>query len=281
MNLADLRRTLGVDGDGGCGGMGNSTKGHASEADDDGLYGADSKARRRLSMERMDLLKVCLCLAAFVALLFFWFFASFFVPHPWSLPLFIITTLGRWEFYWRPSKTYHYQFYLLAWAAAWRFYYDFIIIIIIVFLGPFQFWLLALSLIQLTPDVKQLHSKGRRELHEMDPVWPRPFVGHPVVRRDMLPPFVSFNNPLLIRLYRNASSSVCLLLSLTSLSRLACCFGSPFLCETTLLLTEMHFVLKYDRQTETMPWMKRNPFLIWSLNSNQNAWTISVAPWQS
>ncbi|XP_046652383.1 G-protein-signaling modulator 2-like isoform X2 [Daphnia pulicaria] len=57
MNLADLRRTLGVDGDGGCGGMGNSTKGHASEADDDGLYGADSKARRRLSMERMDLLK--------------------------------------------------------------------------------------------------------------------------------------------------------------------------------------------------------------------------------
>lgn len=59
MNLADLRRTLGVDGDGGCG-MGNSTMGHTSEADDDGLYGADSKARqRRLSMERMDLLKVC------------------------------------------------------------------------------------------------------------------------------------------------------------------------------------------------------------------------------
>ncbi|KAK4023199.1 G-protein-signaling modulator 2 isoform X3 [Daphnia magna] len=57
MNLADLRRTLGVDSDGGCGGMGNSTKGHTSEADDDGLYGADSKARRRLSMERMDLLK--------------------------------------------------------------------------------------------------------------------------------------------------------------------------------------------------------------------------------
>ncbi|XP_057367392.1 G-protein-signaling modulator 2-like isoform X2 [Daphnia carinata] len=57
MNLADLRRTLGVDSDGGCGGMGNSTKGHASEGDDDGLYGADSKARRRLSMERMDLLK--------------------------------------------------------------------------------------------------------------------------------------------------------------------------------------------------------------------------------
>ncbi|XP_046652382.1 G-protein-signaling modulator 2-like isoform X1 [Daphnia pulicaria] len=100
MNLADLRRTLGVDGDGGCGGMGNSTKGHASEADDDGLYGADSKARRRLSMERMDLLK-------------------------------------------------------------------------------------------LTPDVKQLHSKGRRELHEMDPVWPRPLAGHPLVRRDMLPPFAN------------------------------------------------------------------------------------------
>lgn len=59
MNLADLRRTLGVDSDGGCG-MGNSTMGHTSEADDDGLYGADSKARqRRLSMERMDLLKVC------------------------------------------------------------------------------------------------------------------------------------------------------------------------------------------------------------------------------
>nr|CAG4647017.1 EOG090X05CB [Megafenestra aurita] len=60
MNLADLRRTLGVDGDGvGVCGMGNSTMGHASEADDDGLYGADSKARqRRLSMERMDLLKL-------------------------------------------------------------------------------------------------------------------------------------------------------------------------------------------------------------------------------
>jgi hypothetical protein len=117
MNLADLRRTLGVDGDGGCGGMGNSTKGHASEADDDGLYGADSKARRRLSMERMDLLKVCLCLAAFVALLFFFGSSLLFfriVPHPWSLPLFIITTPGRWEFYWKPSKTYHYQFYFLA-----------------------------------------------------------------------------------------------------------------------------------------------------------------------
>jgi len=76
MNLADLRRTLGVDGDGGCGGMGNSTKGHASEADDDGLYGADSKARRRLSMERMDLLKVCLSSSAFAALLFFAFIFS-------------------------------------------------------------------------------------------------------------------------------------------------------------------------------------------------------------
>lgn len=66
MNLADLRRTLGVDGDGvGVCGMGNSTMGHASEADDDGLYGADSKARqRRLSMERMDLLKVCFAYAS-------------------------------------------------------------------------------------------------------------------------------------------------------------------------------------------------------------------------
>lgn len=72
MNLADLRRTLGVDGDG-CG-MGNSTMGHGSEADDDGLYGADSKARqRRLSMERMDLLKVCpprLCLLYLLISLF-------------------------------------------------------------------------------------------------------------------------------------------------------------------------------------------------------------------
>ncbi|XP_057367323.1 G-protein-signaling modulator 2-like isoform X1 [Daphnia carinata] len=100
MNLADLRRTLGVDSDGGCGGMGNSTKGHASEGDDDGLYGADSKARRRLSMERMDLLK-------------------------------------------------------------------------------------------LTPDVKHLHGKGRRQLHDMDAVWPRPLAGHPVVKRDMLPSFAN------------------------------------------------------------------------------------------
>ncbi|XP_045027458.1 G-protein-signaling modulator 2 isoform X1 [Daphnia magna] len=100
MNLADLRRTLGVDSDGGCGGMGNSTKGHTSEADDDGLYGADSKARRRLSMERMDLLK-------------------------------------------------------------------------------------------LTPDVKLLHSKGRRQLHEMDAVWPRPPTSQPMVRRDMLHQFAN------------------------------------------------------------------------------------------
>nr|CAG4643179.1 EOG090X05CB [Ilyocryptus agilis] len=62
MNLADLRRTLGVDGDQGaegCGrGIGGSSTG-ATEADDDGLCGADSKARqRRLSMERMDLLKL-------------------------------------------------------------------------------------------------------------------------------------------------------------------------------------------------------------------------------
>nr|CAG4646227.1 EOG090X05CB [Macrothrix elegans] len=61
MNLADLRRTLGVDGGGGQGvdGIGGSAgAGHASEGDDDGLHGADNKARqRRLSMERMDLLK--------------------------------------------------------------------------------------------------------------------------------------------------------------------------------------------------------------------------------
>jgi hypothetical protein len=97
----------------------------------------------------------------------------------------------------------------------------------IVFVGPFQFRLLALWLIQLTPDVKQLHSKGRRELHEMDPVWPRPLAGHPLVRRDMLPPFVSFNNPLLIRLYRIARSSVCFFRcqSITTVtSHLACCF---------------------------------------------------------
>ncbi|XP_046652384.1 G-protein-signaling modulator 2-like isoform X3 [Daphnia pulicaria] len=54
MNLADLRRTLGVDGDGGCGGMGNSTKGHASEADDDGLYGADSKANGDDAMDEEE-----------------------------------------------------------------------------------------------------------------------------------------------------------------------------------------------------------------------------------
>lgn len=116
MNLADLRRTLGVDGDGGCGGMGNSTKGHASEADDDGLYGADSKARRRLSMERMDLLKVCLCSSAFVALLFLASIFSHTTPSR--------SNLGRWEIYRRLSKTSIF-FFLLAKSAAWRFYYYF------------------------------------------------------------------------------------------------------------------------------------------------------------
>ena len=61
MNLADLRRTLGVDGDG----LGTSS-GAGQEGDDDGLCGGTDKARqRRLSMERMDILKVCfvpLCL---------------------------------------------------------------------------------------------------------------------------------------------------------------------------------------------------------------------------
>ena len=63
MNLADLRRTLGVGDDDMTAGSFHPNRGHSSqqaEADEDGLYGADSKARlRRLSMERMDLLKVC------------------------------------------------------------------------------------------------------------------------------------------------------------------------------------------------------------------------------
>lgn len=62
MNLADLRRTLGVDADAAAGADGHgggSSAGGGHEADDDGLCGADGKARqRRLSMERMDLLKV-------------------------------------------------------------------------------------------------------------------------------------------------------------------------------------------------------------------------------
>jgi hypothetical protein len=134
MNLADLRRTLGVDGDGGCGGMGNSTKGHASEADDDGLYGADSKARRRLSMERMDLLKVCLCSSAFVALLFLASIFSHTAPSR--------SNLGRWEIYRRLSKT---SIFFFSWHNLQHG--DFIIIFItvmIVFVGPFQFRLLAL-----------------------------------------------------------------------------------------------------------------------------------------
>jgi hypothetical protein len=148
MNLADLRRTLGVDGDGGCGGMGNSTKGHASEADDDGLYGADSKARRRLSMERMDLLKVCLCLAAFVALLFFLVLGFFFSAssHTRGLSLYLLLQLREGgnstgnlpkliiiNFIFS-RELQHGDFIIII----------IIIIIIIVFLGPFQFWLLAL-----------------------------------------------------------------------------------------------------------------------------------------
>nr|CAG4637757.1 EOG090X05CB [Chydorus sphaericus] len=63
MNLADLKRTLGVDTDGSgdvLGSLGGPSSGRGfSEVDDDGLYGADGKARqRRLSMERMDLLKL-------------------------------------------------------------------------------------------------------------------------------------------------------------------------------------------------------------------------------
>nr|CAG4647869.1 EOG090X05CB [Moina brachiata] len=58
MNLADLRRTLGMDGDSGPDGMGGSSNMGLSEADDDGLYGADKARQRRLSMERMDLLKL-------------------------------------------------------------------------------------------------------------------------------------------------------------------------------------------------------------------------------
>ena len=54
MNLADLRRTLGLELDGAASNAGQS------EGDDDGLYGADKARQRRLSMERMDLLKVCL-----------------------------------------------------------------------------------------------------------------------------------------------------------------------------------------------------------------------------
>jgi len=58
MNLADLRRTLGVDSDD-LDGLGRGSSLSHGEADDDGLYGADNKARqRRLSMERMDLLKL-------------------------------------------------------------------------------------------------------------------------------------------------------------------------------------------------------------------------------
>jgi hypothetical protein len=81
MNLADLRRTLGVGDDDMTAGSFHPNRGHSSqqaEADEDGLYGADSKARlRRLSMERMDLLKVCslsmdfcFCLMAGISVLF-------------------------------------------------------------------------------------------------------------------------------------------------------------------------------------------------------------------
>ena len=74
MNLADLRRTLGVGDDDMTAGSFHPNRGHSSqqaEADEDGLYGADSKARlRRLSMERMDLLKVCSLSMEFVFIFF-------------------------------------------------------------------------------------------------------------------------------------------------------------------------------------------------------------------
>ena len=69
-----------------------------------------------------------------------------------------------------------------------------LIICLLVFWRPFLLWLLTLCVIQLTPDVRQLHGKGLRPLHDMDTMWPRPLAGRPaVVRRDMLPRFVSVN----------------------------------------------------------------------------------------
>ena len=186
MNLADLRRTLGVDGDGVGGCMGNSTMGH--EADDDGLYGADSKARRRLSMERMDLLKVCFCAYAFLIFpLFAWL--------PNCLAARIAAFLLLFNVYFcdhgkkdNSSEMGNCTRFCMTCISSFC---------VCVSLHPFQFWLLTLCIIQLTPDVKHgLHSKGRvRQLHDMDAVWPRPLAGHPVVKRDMLPSFVS-DNPL-------------------------------------------------------------------------------------
>lgn len=200
MNLADLRRTLGVDGDGvGVCGMGNSTMGHASEADDDGLYGADSKARqRRLSMERMDLLKVCFAYASPQLYVIFFYLLScttssqrtstfsigltVFCKLPWYqvdlfLFLFFCATLRGNCLLLAPTRI---GLHLL--------------LLLFLFGAPFSFWLLALCVIQLTPDVKHLHGQRLRQLHEMDAVWPRPLAGHPAaVKRDMLPLFVSVN----------------------------------------------------------------------------------------
>lgn len=149
MNLADLRRTLGVDNDD-LDGLGRGSSLSHAEADDDGLYGADNKARqRRLSMERMDLLKVCLL--AYLDLLA-------------SPPLLPFVSHG-------PHAS---DFDL--------FYFRFIFFVIVgdvvhalstLFEFSVHSLIPCLKCIQLTPDVKHLYGKGRK-LHDMDAVWPKP-----------------------------------------------------------------------------------------------------------
>ena len=87
MNLADLRRTLGVDGEQLA--VGRASSHSHAEAEEDGLYGADNKARfRRLSMERMDLLKVCCAMALLKAL------AEKKAAYRQRLPLHLAFTVG-------------------------------------------------------------------------------------------------------------------------------------------------------------------------------------------
>ncbi len=142
MNLADLRRTLGVDGDGlGC------SSGSGQEADDDGLCGgADSKARqRRLSMERMDILKVCfvkLCLQFFI----FFLFAYLFISSASCTILFLLHGFAIFSFS-----------YLFLVGLLW----------------------LIIFIFQLTPDVRQLHARtGHRRLHEVETMWPKAPASH-------------------------------------------------------------------------------------------------------
>ncbi len=109
MNLADLRRTLGVvDSDAAAKGE-PCGSGHLSseqaDGDEDGLYGTDSKARlRRLSMERMDLLKVCCSLDSSLAKGCVFSFVDFYILFIFSLFVRAFARIDSTHSWWQTNR---------------------------------------------------------------------------------------------------------------------------------------------------------------------------------